>query len=214
VSVHNFTGGELMVNNDILIEIAEQLTDIAAALTAMAGRLSALVGPDVWTFPVGSERFPLADWYCAQYHTYHRDTNPGGHTGLDLNGDRSPWGDVDRDEPVFAVARGTVHDAGFSEGWRGVVVIRVEHDGAPLWVRYAHLAAASIVVSPGEPVTAGQELGRLGNYSRGDHLHFDMARDPFGWNYWRARSVGWVDPLPVLLAHLEHDMITLMLDRA
>lgn len=168
---------------------------------------------DGWMFPVGSEEFPLADWYCAQYHTYDRDTNLDGHTGLDLNGDRPWWGDVDRDEPVFAVARGTVHDVGFSNGWRGVVVIRVTHEGASLWVRYAHLAADSILVSPGDDVAAGQQIGRLGNYSRGDHLHFDMASSPFGWGYYRTRWVAWVDSLLILRAHLDGEMIDLMLEK-
>lgn len=204
------------MSDEQLLDIARQIKAVADTLVAIAGQVDEIYAPpdNVWTFPVGSERFSVADWYCAQYHTYDRDTRRDGHTGLDLNGDRRPWGDVDRDEPVFALARGVVHDAGFSNGWRGVVVIRIEHEGSPLWVRYAHLAASSILVSPGDPVETGQELGRLGNYSRGDHLHFDAALTPFGWGYWRARSVIWVDPLPILHAHLNGEQIDAMLARA
>ena len=199
-----------------LLDIAKDVKRLSEELEAIAGRLAGLANGDApaWTFPVGSDKFPVADWYCAQYHLYDRETNPRGHTGLDLNGDRSPWGDVDRNEPVFAITDGTVHDVGWSNGWRGIVVIRIEHEGSRLWVRYAHLSRRSILVKPGDDVVAGQELARLGNYTRGDHLHFDAALTPFGARYWKTRSVAWIDPLPILRAHLDDGLVDAMLARA
>ena len=196
---------------DVLSHVCGELEESAKRLWLLAGQQ--LYDPAAWMFPVGSEQFPTEMWYCAQYHTYDRDANPRGHTGLDLNVDKAPWGDVDRGQPVFALAEGVVHDAGYSPGWLGVVVVRVEHAGEPLWVRYAHLDWASVRVDPGDVIVVGQELGRLGDYVRGDHLHFDMATTPFGWNYWRSRSVDWVDPLPILRAHLDAAQVDAMLEK-
>ena len=200
------------------LQIANACSQIIATLAGLTNQVTDLRdlvcgGSEGWHFPVGSTKFPIEEWYCAQFHTYDPDANPAGHTGLDLNGDRHPWGDVDRDEPTFAIADGVVHDAGCSPGWVGVVVLRIEHNGLPLWVRYAHLDWQSVTVEPGDVVRAGDPLGVIGNYSKGDHLHFDMARDPFGWNYWRTRYVRWVDPVPVLKAHLSEAMIDAMLAR-
>lgn len=196
---------------------AKLTRDVSDELIAISGRLSQLANGIAqlkqWCFPVGSDKFPVENWYCAQYHTYDRASSQRGHTGLDLNGDRAPWGDVDRDEPVFAVADGAVHDVGFSNKWRGVVVIRVLHDEGSIWFRYAHLRSDSTTVKPGDSVSPGQQIGELGNYSGGDHLHFDAATTPFGWNYWRARFVGWIDPLPILRAHLDNELIDKMLER-
>lgn len=51
--------------------------------------------------------------------------------------------------------------------------VRVLHDNGTMAV-YAHLAADSIEVTPGQSVTAGQLLGYSGStgYSTGPHLHF------------------------------------------
>jgi murein DD-endopeptidase MepM/ murein hydrolase activator NlpD len=198
----------------------EQLLEIAHTLREIADLLEQLAQPpppEAWMFPVGTDEFPPKTWYCAQYHTYPNPP-PGvyNHTGIDLNLDISPWGDIDRGQPVFSIANGTVHDRGYSDGWVGVVVIRVTHDGAPMWFRYAHLDSASITVQPGDPVTAGQHLGDIGDYTRGaaaDHLHFDCAIDPFGWPYYRTAWIRWLDPVPILKAHLDPATIDAMLAR-
>lgn len=169
--------------------------------------------PATWAFPVGSVKYPTPLWYCAQYHTW-----PGvdTHTGCDLNVGVPPYGDIDRDQPVWACTDGRVHETGYSANWLGVVVILIQHEGKPLWVRYAHLDWASIPVGAGDTVYAGDLLGRLGDYGgrkKGDHCHFDMALDPFGWAYYRTSWVRWIDPVPVLKAHLDPDEVDAMLAR-
>jgi len=62
-------------------------------------------------------------------------------------------------------------------------------------------------------VFSGQLLGVLGNYSRGDHLHFDMALDPFAWWQYRSPDVHWIDPLPILQAHLDVALVQDMMAR-
>ena len=195
-------------------EVREVVAEMGRLLERLQGLTTPLEGQrPFWVFPVGTAGAPVAEWYCAQYHTFNGKT---GHTGLDLNLDRAPWGDVDRGEPVYAVTAGVVESVGFSESWRGVVVLRVEHEGKPLWVRYAHLEREPVMVDAGQEVSAGYLLGRLGDYQRGaggDHLHFDMALDAFGWNYWLTPGIRWVDPVRVLRAHLPAEWVEAMLAR-
>lgn len=176
---------------------------------AIAARLRAQLEPDRWALPVGTLQYPAARWYAAQLHTW-----PGPHTGIDLNLDVAPYGDIDRGQPVFAIANGTVHQVGSSAGWVGVIVIQVQHQGAPLWVRYAHLDRASISLHPGDTVSAGQQLGVIGNYlPEGDHLHLDIASEAFTWSWYRTASVDWIDPVPILKAHLDPAQVEAMLRR-
>jgi len=183
-------------------------------IKAAVSRIEARIGAEeltTWEMPVGTSEYPPAMWYCAQYHTYPSGANR--HTGIDLNLDLAPWGDVDRHQPIYAIADGVVHEIGYSAGWLGVVVIRHEHEGQPLWARYAHLEK-SVAVEVGEHVLPGRYIGRIGNYVSGrggDHLHFDMALDPFGWAYYRTSWVRWIDPVPVLKAHLPEDEVDAML---
>lgn len=89
--------------------------------------------------------------------------------------------------PVLAAGAGTVETVvdgipdnpvggvNASDNWGNVVV--VSH-GASLHSVYAHLKPGSIVVRPGDRVTAGRELGRCGNSGRSlvPHLHFQVQR--------------------------------------
>jgi len=190
-------------------EILDACDKIVGAVTQIRAALA--VGSGDWAFPVGTTDAPVEDWYCAQFHTWKGGTT--GHTGLDLNLDRSPWGDVDRGFPIWAIASGQVWAVGYSPGWVGVVVIRHQHDGAPLWVRYAHLAP-DITWVEGQIVAPGDQVGVIGNYTSGlggDHLHCDMARDAFEWNWYRTPNFSWVDPVPILKAHLDPDKVDAML---
>lgn len=52
--------------------------------------------------------------------------------------------------------------------------------GDGTWALYAHLLKDSLTVKPGDKVTAGQEIARLGNTgnSDGPHLHFQLMDSP------------------------------------
>jgi len=204
-----------------VIEIAQrlrvargELEDGERDLRTLAERLRGEVG---WAFPVGTEEFPPEAWYVSVWHDLSGRRNGGyRHTGIDINLDRYPWGDVERGAPVYAVAQGTVVDVGSSAGWLGVVVLRVEHRERWLYVRYGHLDGERLEVLAGQVVEAGQVLGYLGDYRRGDtgdHLHFDVATESFGWGWWLTRTVDWVDPVPVLEAHLGEERVKRMLGR-
>ncbi len=167
--------------------------------------------PALWVPPV----HPPMSWYCAVWHDPTGGLNQGyKHTGIDLNLDKRPWGDVERGYPVHAMADGRISQIGKSDGWLGVVVIEYAHAGAPIWFRYAHLDV-SPWMAVGDTVAPGMVLGTIANWVKndgGDHLHLDCSLDAFGWNEWLSKRK-WIDPVPVLEAHLGATIVDGMLKR-
>lgn len=198
------TAGQLRAQADALATAAEELR-------------AALEGGVDWAFPVGTAEWPVEAWYVSVFHDLTGARNAGyKHSGIDINLDRWPWGDVERGAPVWAVADGKVLQRGSSAGWLGVVMIEVEHHGLPLQVRYAHLDPERIQVRAGQAVRAGELLGYLGDWrggDGGDHLHFDMGWNYFAWDWWLTAKVDWVDPLPVLKEHLDPALVERMVGR-
>ncbi len=86
------------------------------------------------------------------------------HAGIDLAG---PVG-----TPIYATADGTVGDAGYNSGGYGNLV-KLDH-GRGIETRYGHLSA--ILVRPGQRVSRGQVIGRMGSTGRstGSHLHYEV----------------------------------------
>lgn len=89
------------------------------------------------------------------------------HAGIDLSG---PLG-----TPVYATADGVVSTAGWNNGGYGNL-IKVEH-GRGIETRYGHLS--KILVAPGQQVTRGMLIGRMGSTGRstGSHLHYEVRID-------------------------------------
>jgi murein DD-endopeptidase MepM/ murein hydrolase activator NlpD len=89
------------------------------------------------------------------------------HAGIDLAG---PIG-----TPIYATADGTVSNAGFNSGGYGNL-IKIDH-GRGIETRYGHLSA--ILVRPGQRVTRGQLIARMGSTGRstGSHLHYEVRID-------------------------------------
>ncbi|WP_040730820.1 M23 family metallopeptidase [Nocardia tenerifensis] len=85
------------------------------------------------------------------------------HNGIDIAG---PIG-----TPIYAVANGTVIDAGPAEGFG--LWVRIRHDDGSITV-YGHMY--DFFVSRGERVPAGMQIARMGNRgdSTGPHLHFEV----------------------------------------
>jgi murein DD-endopeptidase MepM/ murein hydrolase activator NlpD len=97
------------------------------------------------------------------------------HAGLDI---AAPAG-----TPVRAAAAGVVTFAGSLSGYGTTVTI--DHGGG-VSTLYAH--QSSMAVRPGEPVAAGEVVGKVGStgLSTGPHLHFEVRhngspQDPAGW---------------------------------
>lgn len=87
---------------------------------------------------------------------------PAMHTGIDFRGEMG--------SPVRATAPGKVVTAEYSGGYGNMV--EIEHAGG-ISTRYAHMSA--ILVSPGQTVSTGTVVGRLGTTGRstGPHLHYE-----------------------------------------
>ncbi|MEV3964871.1 M23 family metallopeptidase [Nocardia sp. NPDC050193] len=88
------------------------------------------------------------------------------HRGIDIAG---PIG-----TPIYAVASGTVIDAGPAAGFG--LWVRIRHDDGAISV-YGHMY--DFIVSVGERVPAGMQIARMGNRgdSTGPHLHFEIILD-------------------------------------
>ncbi|MFF0531268.1 M23 family metallopeptidase [Nocardia amikacinitolerans] len=97
------------------------------------------------------------------------------HNGIDI---AAPIG-----TPIYAVANGTVIDAGPAQGFG--LWVRIRHDDGSITV-YGHMY--DFFVSVGERVPAGMQIARMGNRgdSTGPHLHFEVIVggrhvDPRAW---------------------------------
>lgn len=172
---------------------------------------------DDWALPVGTAQYPQVKWGVRGYTHDLRTTNenpnrrnnrPWPHSGYDINLDVPPYGDIERGYPVYAVASGVVHYV--TDSWSGVGMCVVLHvnDGVPVWFRYAHI---DVVVAEGDMVEAGQTLGFIADWpNEGDHLHLDAALDAFD-RQWVTANIRWVDPAPILRAHIDPELVDGML---
>ena len=160
--------------------------------------------PHEWAFPVGEGQYPPEMWYSAQQHS-------ATHTGIDLNLDISPRGDIERyyGLSVYSITDGYV--SYITDNWSDVpmLVVHTTHLGKPLYIRYAHIVP---VVMLGETVKAGQKLGSFANWRSGDHLHLDMATNYFE-REWLDWGIHWVDPVDVLKEHLDPARVDAMIAR-
>ena len=88
------------------------------------------------------------------------------HKGLDISG---PIG-----SPVKAMAKGEVEFAGLRGGFGNCIMLK---HGNGFETLYGHLS--QILVKVGEPVTIGQEIGRIGSTGRstGPHLHYEVHKN-------------------------------------
>ncbi len=130
-----------------------------------------------WPFPVG---VPISDGFGPR-------ESPGGigstnHKGVDFTPGEGT--------PVNAVAAGVVRLVQQTDqGGLGVYVV-VDHviDGVNVSSWYGHMLTGSPVVTEGQVVVAGQQLGNVGNtgVSTGAHTHLeihveDTPVDPYAW---------------------------------
>jgi len=88
---------------------------------------------------------------------------PGFHQGLDIS--------TEKGHPVFATADGVVDSASYTGDYGNLIVIQ---HAFGLSTRYGHLS--SFAVKPGERVTRGDVIGRVGSTGRstGAHLHYEI----------------------------------------
>ena len=142
----------------------------------------------------GSVVFPLPSG--SQYRDNHNFGRAGGrwasvHTGDDLS--------VACGTPVLAATAGTVVIR-TDQPWAGPRLVQVSTGTGRLTTWYAHMRSVS--VQPGQTVTAGQQIGEVGDLGNatGCHLHFEVH--PRGGSIYQDD----VDPSAWLRAHVGRDL--------
>jgi murein DD-endopeptidase MepM/ murein hydrolase activator NlpD len=97
--------------------------------------------------------------------------------------------------PVVSPVAGSVYWVAYQAGGAGYYVVVRGADGRDYV--FMHLEEGSTIVQKGQPVRAGQQLGRVGSTgeSSGPHLHFEIWPDG-----WYAAGSEPIDPLPQLQA--------------
>ena len=151
----------------------QPVTQVNAVGALDAGGGSGVAGDGIargmiWPLP---SSYSVGETYGPQYGRFHN--------GIDIYGDYGA--------PIIAADGGVVVEAnssGYNGGW-GLSVL-VDH-GNGYQTRYAHCSA--VLVTPGERVSRGQVVGRVGStgYSTCNHLHFEVYRDG-----------GRIDPYPLV----------------
>lgn len=98
----------------------------------------------------------------------------GSHRGIDYGHNYT-----EKSMEILAAAAGTVldtyTDSGYNGGWGRR--IRVAHDAfGAVVTTYNHIRPGGVLVSPGQAVTAGQLIARMGSSgaATGTHLHFEL----------------------------------------
>ncbi len=135
------------------------------ALLTLAGSLARLNALELGLVSIPSGR-PTASPMLTSSYGYRRDPfngNAAFHAGIDFRG---RYG-----QPILAAATGRVAYVGQRQGYGNV--IEIDH-GHGIMTRYAHLSGFG--VRPGQQVTRGIAIGRMGSTGRstGTHLHFEV----------------------------------------
>jgi murein DD-endopeptidase MepM/ murein hydrolase activator NlpD len=127
-------------------------------------------------------------------HTYG---GPDARFGAARNGHTHQGQDVPAAEgtPIVAPKAGTIHWRAYQAEGAGYYLV-LDADGENYMYVFMHLRQGSLLVSKGDHVAAGQQIGQVGNTgeSFGAHLHFEV------WDgVWYGGGHP-IDPLPFLQA--------------
>lgn len=111
----------------------------------------------------------IADYYLKGFKKtsdFNESRSTGAHKGIDLSKGRAG-------DPIKAIQSGKVITATYSKTAGNWVVIQ-QDDGKV--AKYMHMQDGSMSVKAGQRVTAGQNIGKVGNTgrSRGAHLHLQI----------------------------------------
>ncbi|MGD9811556.1 MAG: M23 family metallopeptidase, partial [Sphingobium sp.] len=141
------------------------LSEEDGALSDLAHSLARLNALERGLVAIPSGRPTAAPMLTSSYG-YRRDPfngRPAFHAGIDFRGSYG--------QPILAAAAGRIAFVGQRHGYGNVV--EIDH-GHGIMTRYAHLSGFTVV--PGQTVTRGAGIGRMGSTGRstGTHLHFEV----------------------------------------
>jgi hypothetical protein len=140
------------------------------------------VGANGWAYPTTSDA-AITSGFGPRWGAEHR--------GIDLVPPNALG------KPIFAARDGKVIAAGPADGFGNWIVIKHDDvDGKRYDTVYGHMATEGVFVKAGDSVTAGQEIGKIGNEgeSTGPHLHFEI------WENGHTNFAGGtaIDPAPII----------------
>ncbi len=151
---------------------------------------------DFFDFPLAAPEGDGADarWSFGRYSERYSGIHAGEDWVYDTR--RQPG------QPRYSIAHGTVL---FAQplGWgvdQGTIIVRhIFTDGKTILSFYGHLEPDSVVLNPGDCVTRGEQIGRIGKPRGRPHLHFEIRTiypDRPGPGYWSVDPTlaGWKPP--------------------
>lgn len=146
------TGTDLVAQAE---QHAEERNSALGKLAKAAEKEAADIALNRWVLPLKSYRLTAKFGEYGLWSSYH--------TGLDF---AAPTG-----TPIYAVTNGTVASAEFAGAYGNRTVITLD-DGTELW--FCH--QSRILVSPGDKVRAGEQIGNVGStgHVTGPHLHLEV----------------------------------------
>ncbi|MDQ1178636.1 peptidoglycan DD-metalloendopeptidase family protein [Rhodococcus sp. SORGH_AS_0301] len=135
-------------------------TDDPCAPPTAGGSGSGQFGAGALVKPTDPAQTTLTSGFGPRDGTAHQGTDYAGPVGT----------------PIYAYTDGTVREAGPADGFGNWIVLDHRIDGAVVSTVYGHMSSDGVLVTTGEQVTAGQEIGLIGNagQSTGPHLHFEI----------------------------------------
>ncbi len=168
---------EYKAANDASRALAARLRALAAERARKAARervAAPVVSSGRFAWPTDGR---LTSRFGYRRHPIYGDVR--FHAGIDIG---APIG-----TPVWAASPGTVIQAGYASGYGTLVLVsHGSFNGRDIVTGYAHMS--TVLVSVGQRVGRGQEVGRVGNEgnSTGPHLHFEVRAngdpiDPLDW---------------------------------
>ena len=157
-------------------ELVNTVNDLVANQTPPSGGTDSNGYSNSRVFPVDYNRSGVNFFLRAnhapgtlEYEMTYGDRTGGLHSGHDVGGGGAS-------HPIHATTDGVVRNAEFMSGGIGNAIY-IEHTADAYWSNYMHLA--SISVSVGQTVKAGDQIGVMGN-TGGDyaiHLHYELSPD-------------------------------------
>lgn len=151
--------GKLSISQKLIIPDGAVSSPVAAPRIVPPGKVAATDPASPGVDPKG------ADWVWPTTTHHISQGFRWGHTGVDLDNDY---------QPVYATRAGKTAFTGWLGGYGNLIILDHE-DGFTSY--YAHLS--KFTVSKGQAVTAGANIGVVGDTGRssGPHLHFEIRKN-------------------------------------
>jgi murein DD-endopeptidase MepM/ murein hydrolase activator NlpD len=117
---------------------------------------------------------------------------PRHHNGTDIWSPHEPcWIEAPYDGVVVEARKSTAAGGGFGN------FVRLQHkiNGEYYTTTYAHMVDDSLKVKPGQKITAGTPIGKMGStgMSTGKHLHWELQK---GKTYaWNDKGLNFIEPI-------------------